>query len=260
MKIKEITNYIESLAPLFLQESYDNAGLIVGNGEQEITGILICLDSVEEVLEEAIQKSCNLVIAHHPIVFRGLKKLNGKNYVERTLIKAIKNDIAIYAAHTNLDNIYEGVNAKICQKIGLINRKILVPKNIDTQIGAGMIAEISEAMPVQDFLSYLKKKMNLKVIRHTGLLNKNIKKVAVCGGSGSFLLAQAIAQKADIFITGDFKYHEFFDADKQIVIADIGHYESEVFTNELFFEMLSPKFPEISIHITKVNTNPIAYF
>lgn len=260
MKIKEITNYLENLAPLSLQESYDNAGLIVGNGEQEITGILICLDSVEEVLEEAIQKSCNLVIAHHPIVFRGLKKLNGKNYVERTLIKAIKNDIAIYAAHTNLDSIYEGVNAKICEKIGLVNREILAPKNNDTQTGAGMIAQIPQTMSAKDFLSYLKKKMNLKVIRHTELLDKDIKKVALCGGSGSFLLPQAIAQKADIFITGDFKYHEFFDADKQIIIADIGHYESEVFTNELFLEILSPKFPEIPIHITKVNTNPISYF
>jgi dinuclear metal center YbgI/SA1388 family protein len=260
MKVKEITKYLESLAPLSLQASYDNAGLIVGNEEQEITGILICLDSVEDVLEEAIQKSCNLVIAHHPIVFRGLKKLNGKNYVERTLIKAIKNDIAIYAAHTNLDSIYAGVNAKICEKIGLINRKILAPNKPDVQTGAGMIAELPQNMVAQEFLAYLKQKMNLNVIRHTNLLDKEIRKVALCGGAGSFLLPQAIAQQADIFITGDFKYHEFFDADKQIIIADIGHYESEIFTNELFLEMLAPQFPTIQIYTSQVNTNPIAYF
>lgn len=260
MKINDITTYLESLAPLSLQESYDNAGLIVGNGEEELKGILICLDSVEEVVEEAIEKSCNLIIAHHPIVFRGLKKFNGKNYVERTIIKAIKNNIAIYAVHTNLDNIYQGVNAKICEKLGLVNRQILAPKKNELQIGAGMIAELPNAISEEAFLVYLKSKMNLKVIRHTKLLTKKVKKVALCGGSGSFLLPQAIAKKADVFITGDFKYHEFFDADKQIMIADIGHYESEIFTNELFFEMLSPKFPEIPLYITQVNTNPIDYF
>lgn len=264
MCIKEVTDYLESIAPPNLQESYDNAGLIVGNPYDEVRGILCCLDSVESIVEEAINLDCNLIVAHHPIVFRGLKKLNGKNYVERTVMKAIKHDIAIFAIHTNLDNVYKnGVNGKIAEKLGLINTEILAPKkdipNEDKEIGSGMIGYLEKPMAEMDFLKYLKTTMEVGCVKYTQLLQKDIHKVAVCGGSGGFLLKNAIAQKADIFITADYKYHEFFDADGQIVIADIGHYESEQYTIELLHDLISQKFPNFATHFTKVNTNPVEY-
>lgn len=345
MKIKTVINYLESIAPPMYQENYDNAGLIVGNAEQSINGVLICLDSTEAVVEEAIAKNCNLIVAHHPIVFKGLKKITGKSYVERVLIKAIQNEIAIYAIHTNLDNVYfSGVNAKIAEKIELINTKILAPKgmlnklfafspihqsellkkqlfeigagvkpelnqhsyatlgvdtsnkhaagkikmeitfpnalrasivnlltkenidydiikteNKDVFIGSGMIGELKKPMEEMTFLKMLKKKMKVTCIRYTQLLDKKIKKVALCGGAGGFLLGKAIQQRADIFITADYKYHEFFDADQKIIIADIGHYESEQFTIELIHKVLSQKFSNFAAHCTEVNTNPVHY-
>ncbi len=345
MKIKDLTNYLESIAPTAHQESYDNAGLIVGDPNTPLKGVVICLDATEEVIEEAMKKKCNLVIAHHPIVFKGLKKLNGKNYVERVIIKAIKNDVAIYAIHTNLDNAYhQGVNAKIAEKIGLINTRILVPKknlkklslvtpivasdtlrgallkagveseqssyasvgvahqngaskaavkievlfqadreravlkaihnhhplasptyniqsveNNNLRVGSGMIGELEVPIHEKPFLKQLKREMEINCIRHTKLSGRKISTVAVCGGSGSFLLPHAKAQGADIFITADYKYHEFFDADNQIVIADIGHYESEQFTIDLLFEIITNKFSNFAARCTKVNTNPIKY-
>ena len=363
MKLKEITDCLESFAPLAYQESYDNAGLICGNSEMEITSAIICLDSTEAVLDEAIDKGCNLVIAHHPIVFSGLKKFNGKNYVERVIIKAIKNNIAIYAAHTNLDNVHNGVNSKIAEKIGLVNCSVLVPQknllkkliafcpkdkaeqvrfalfeagagnignydecsfnsdgigtfragddttpyvgeqgklheedevkietiypaaieskvlnalisahpyeevaydlipltNSYTRIGAGIIGELSSEMLEKDFLGHLKNVMKADGIRYTELRNKKVKKVAICGGSGSFLLADAIKSGADVFVSADFKYHQFFDAEDRIVIADIGHYESEQFTIELFYDILKKKFNTFALHLSKINTNPIKY-
>ncbi|MCP3928795.1 MAG: Nif3-like dinuclear metal center hexameric protein [Bacteroidetes bacterium] len=350
VKIKDVISYLESIAPPAYQESYDNAGLIVGNADAKVKGIVVCLDSVEEVVEEAIQKKCNLIIAHHPIVFSGLKRLTGRNYVERTVIKAIKNDIAIYAIHTNLDNVYhKGVNEKIAQKIGLQNTKVLAPKselkklnayvpatssdslgqllfeagvgntgmgeqlnfsnigvknkngrneaevkmevlfqsalqarvinalennfpenpvryeifpieNSAVTIGSGMLGELQKPMKEETFLKHLKKSMQTTCIRHTQLLGKPVKRVALCGGSGSFLLPAAIARQADIFITGDYKYHDFFDADNKIVIADIGHYESEQFTVELLCEILSEKFRNFAAHYSDVNTNPVHYY
>ena len=263
MKIKEITNYLESIAPLSYQESYDNAGLLTGNPNEEVTGVLLSLDCIETVIEEAISKKCNLVVAHHPIIFGGLKKLIGRNYVERTVIKAIKNDIAIYAIHTNLDNVLNGVNAKIAEKIGLENTKILVLKyNLpqSQEVGSGMIGDLPEPMEASNFLKHLKEKMQVNCIKHTALLGKKIKKIAICGGAGGFLLRNAIAAGADIFITSDYKYHEFFDADSQIVIADIGHYESEQFTKDLLADFLEKQFETLNIHISAVNTNPVNYF
>ncbi len=364
MKIRDITTYLESFAPLALQENYDNAGLIVGDANSEVKGILVCLDSTEEVIEEAIAKNCNLVIAHHPIIFKGLKKINGKNYIERTIIKAIKHDIAIYASHTNLDHAFGGVNFKIAEKLGLQEAKILSPKpetllklvvfvpvdaterllqalhdagagnignyshvsfktegegaftpnewanpsigsanehekvlenrvevivpshlkhqvlaamyrshpyeevafdlialvNTNDRIGAGLIAELSEEYQSLDFLSYLKQKLDLNVIRHTNLLERKIKRIAICGGAGSFLLGEAIRQKADIFITADYKYHEFFDADKQLIIADIGHFESEQFTKELLKDIICKKFTNFAVNLSETPTNPIHYF
>ncbi len=272
----QITSYLESIAPLHFQESYDNSGLLVGDPNTEITGILVSLDTIESVIEEAKAKNCNLIVAHHPIIFRGLKSLTGKNYIERTVIKAIQEGIGIYAIHTNLDNIQDGVNAKISEKIGLINTKILSPKNNifhkdnnnETQkVGSGMIGELSEAISAQAFLAKLKSKMNLPLIKHTRLENfinkktdKKIKKIAVCGGAGSSLLPEAIKQKADFFITGDYKYHEFFDAEDKIVICDIGHYESEVFTKDLLVDFLKEQFSDIKIIACQTNTNPVEYY
>lgn len=364
MKIAEITDYLESLAPLSSQESYDNSGLIVGNKQTEISNALISLDCTEEIVEEAIQKGCNLIISHHPIVFKGLKKLNGKNYVERTVIKAIKNDIAIYAIHTNLDNYRFGVNARIAELLGIKNPSILspgqqklnklvvyvpflqieavrnamfeagagkignyencsfssegqgtfkggentnpfvgsagqlhteaerkleviVPSHIVKQVvksmikahpyeevaydifplvnehkyeGSGMYGELETAMNEVDFLSKIKEVFKCGSIRHTNLLNRPIKRVAWCGGSGSFLLNNAKSCGADIFITGDFKYHEFFDAENQIVIADIGHYESEQFTIPLLVDLIRKKIPTFAPCLTEINTNPVNYF
>jgi len=364
MKIKDITNCLESIAPLSLQESYDNAGLIVGDPQQEVTGVVVCLDSIEAVIDEAIAKKCNLVVAHHPIVFNGLKQLNGKNYVERVVLKAIKNDIAIYAIHTNLDNVFwQGVNSKIAEKLQLHTTKILAPKkgllnklvvfcpfkkveavkkalfaagagnigdydecsfstpgkgtfrgdestnpyvgekgqqhseeeerieviypsykekgilramveahpyeevaydcyqlkNSWQDVGSGLVGELVKPMDEKEFLSFLKTQMKTDCIRYTALRDKPIQKVALCGGAGSFLLQAAKGAGADVFITGDFKYHEFFDADGQLIVADIGHYESEQYTIELIAGLIKDKFANFAVHLTGIYTNPIKY-
>jgi len=260
MKIREVLEYLESIAPLSLQEHYDNAGLLCGSREHTLTDVLVCLDSTEAVVDEAISKGCNLIIAHHPILFSGIKSLTGHSYIERTLIKAIKNDISIYAIHTNLDNVYEhGVNQKIAQKLGLEQTRILKPVEYDTEIGAGIIGKMPESWKTMDFLHHLKKTMRVSSLKYTPILKENIQIVALCGGSGSFLLEDAIAQNADIFISSDYKYHQFFDSNSEIVIADIGHYESEFFTIELIKELLSKKFTKFAAHCTEVNTNPINY-
>ncbi|MBT8196226.1 MAG: Nif3-like dinuclear metal center hexameric protein [Bacteroidia bacterium] len=364
MLLKELISHLETIAPPALQESYDNSGLIVGSVNKEINAALIALDCIESTIDEAIEKKCDVVVAHHPIVFSGLKRFNGSNYVERTIIKAIKNDIAIYAIHTNLDNVVTGVNAKICEKLQLVNTKILSPKKnefkklvvfvpseakdnvlsalfsngagvignyaecsfqsngtgtytpdsnsnpyqgeagkreqadeirietiipvhaqsqiigamqnahpyeevafdvypveaVSQHIGSGMIGDLENEMDPKDFLAHLKNHMKTSSIRHTNLPDKKIKTVAVCGGSGSFLLNAAKGQKADIFITSDFKYHQFFDAENEIVIADIGHYESEQFTIELLYESIMEKFPKFATHIIGHSTNPVNYF
>ncbi len=363
MTIREIISYLESVAPPAYQESYDNAGLIIGDQDAAITSALITLDVTESVIDEAIETKCELIIAHHPILFKGIKRLNGNSYVERCIIKAIKNDIAIYAAHTNLDSITGGVNTKICEKIGLTNLGILAPakeqlvklvtfipedhlgkvrdalfeagageigkydkcsfssqgtgtfrggeesnpylgvpgefhfekearfetifpkylknkiinallkthpyeevaydiyplENSFQEVGAGMIGELPGAEHEIDFLTRLLDIFECKSIRHTYLLGRQIKKVAVCGGSGSFLLPAAITAGADIFVTSDIKYHEFFEAEEKIIVADIGHYESEQFTKELFYEILIKKFPNFALRLSEVKTNPVLY-
>jgi len=362
--IKDVVTYLESIAPLSLQESYDNAGLIAGDFSSEVKGVLVSLDCTEDIISEAIDHKCNLVISHHPIVFQGLKKLNGRSYVERTVIKAIRNNIAIYAIHTNLDNVLDGVNRKIGEKLGLTNLKILSPKknqlrklvtfcpdefaekvrsslfkagcgqignydecsynvqgtgtfralegakpfvgekgirhsepetrieavfqvqlesqiikallsshpyetvaydiysleNYNYEIGSGMIGELKQEMGEEEFLQKLKSAMNTVCIRHTPLLDKKVKKVAICGGSGSFLLEDAIKSGAEFFVTSDYKYHQFFDADKKIVIADIGHYESEQFTSELLKELLVRNFSTFAVRLTELVTNPVQYY
>jgi len=364
MKIGDLVSAIEVFAAPELQEDYDNAGLITGNSLWECSGALCTLDVTVDVINEAKGNNCNLIVAHHPIIFRGLKRINGRSYVEQVIVEAIKNDIAIYAAHTNLDNVVLGVNGVIAKKLNLKSTTILQPKNkmlrrlitfapldkaehvrqavfaagaghigkysecsfnsegsgtfkaeqgadpyvgeegkqhqekeikieivypfyLETQVvkalinnhpyeevaydiftmdnvhfgmGAGVIGELETAVEEQTFLQLLKDKFNARGIRHTALLGKPIKKVAICGGSGSFLIKAAIRQKADIYITADMKYHEFFDAEALVILADIGHYESEQFTIELFHDLLVEKFPTFAVLKTGVNTNPVRYF
>lgn len=264
MILQEVIDFLEQIAPFRYQEGYDNAGLITGHPEMTVQGIMVSLDATEAVVDEAIANNCNVVVSHHPIVFRGLKKINGTNYVERTIIKAIKNDIALLAIHTNLDNVLEhGVSSKIAQKIGLTEVKILSPKlDIDPTgiVGSGVIGTLNSQLAEHELLLHVKNVMEVNCIRHTELLGKPVKKIAICGGSGSFLLETAKKQGADVFISADFKYHEFFDADQRIVIMDIGHYESEHFTIDLLFELFSNKFRNFALHFTKVNTNPIKYY
>lgn len=363
MVVSEITKYLESIAPLGSQESYDNSGLIVGNPNQEVSGILVSLDCTEEVVDEAISLGVNLIISHHPIVFKGLKKITGKNYVERTVVKAIKNDIALYAIHTNLDNYKQGVNAEIGRRLGLKHLRVLAPKNdalvkvavfcpldavtkvsqamfaagageigeyaecafevegtghftpseaaqptigkanqresvaekrievlcskhllsnviramksvhpyeevahdiypllnANQDEGAGMIGELENEVSVKEYLTSVKETFNCGVIKYTKSSKQTIKKVAFCGGSGAFLIYQAKAQGADLYITGDVKYHEFFDGEDQLIIADIGHYESEQFTMNLLNVILTKNFTTFAVHLSKVNTNPINY-
>ena len=261
MKIKEITSYLEEIAPISYQENYDNCGLIVGDENAVVKMALITLDCTEAIVDEAIEKGCNLVISHHPIIFTGIKKLNGSNYIQRTIIKAIKNNIAIYAIHTNLDNVYNGVSSKIADRLGLKNCKILAPKDKQNNlnIGFGMIGELTKSIESKVFLESLKAVMKTNCVRHTPLVKRAIKKVAVCGGSGSSLLSNAKALGADIYISADFKYHEFFDAENDLIIADIGHYESEQFTKDLIYDLLTKNFAKFAVRLSTVNTNPIKY-
>lgn len=363
MKISDLTSYLQTVAPLSLQEEYDNAGLLLGNPYWECTGVLCTLDVTEEIINEAVIKKCNCIVAHHPLIFRGLKRITGSNHVEKTVIAAIKNNIAVYAAHTNLDNVIIGVNGKIADKLGLANRKVLEPKmsllqklytfvppadldkvrdalfaagagdisqysecsfthpgtgtfkpgvgtdpysgtvgvrqhenevklevilpsykkntvlqalfqshpyeevafdlvnlaNEHTGTGSGIIGDIE---PVEDhaFLNVLYTQFNNGAIRHTAAKGRRISRVAVCGGAGSFLIAKALSAGADAFITGDIKYHEFFGAEGRMLLCDIGHYESEQFTTDLFIELLLHKFPTFAVLKSEVRTNPVHYF
>lgn len=363
MRIIEVISFLESWAPPSYQESYDNSGLLTGDTDWEVTGVLCALDCIESVIDEAIEKKCNLVIAHHPIIFSGLKQIRGKNYIERTIIKAIKKDVAIYSIHTNLDNVRTGVNDKIADKIGIKNRQILIPKtdvlsklevycpddevdklrhslfeagvgnfsnysncsfiiqgegtfkpnenanpsigkkgeehrgreskvevvfptylkydviatmkknhsyeevayqvfnlkNENQNVGSGLFGELDNEMRSLEFLQYLKERMELKMIRHTKLVHDRIRKVSIVGGSGSFALPYAIRHGADILISADFKYHQFFDAEDDIIIADIGHYESEQFTSQLLVDRLTENFPNFAVLLTDINTNPVQY-
>jgi dinuclear metal center YbgI/SA1388 family protein len=260
MYIADITSILEAIAPPHLQESYDNSGLIVGRPDTEVTGILFSLDATPEVIEEAIAKGCNLVVSHHPIVFRGLKRFNEANYVERSVMAAIRHGVALYAIHTNLDNVlYKGVNTKIAEHLGLQDLKILAPKAGSTDTGSGVVGFLSVEMSDLAFLQQLKQTMQAGCVRHTALLGRPVRKIAVCGGAGSFLLPEARRAGADVFVTADYKYHEFFDAEGDIIIADIGHYESEQYTIQLLFDIIWEKYPTFALHLTGVRTNPVFY-
>lgn len=262
LKVGDFYRLIHGIAPFYLQESYDNSGLLTGKLDDQVHGVIVSLDMTEEVLEEAIRMDCNLVIAHHPIIFRGLKRINGTNYVERTIIKAIKHNIALLAVHTNLDNILtQGVNQKIAEKLNLKEIRILIPKEKgQTDIGTGCIGVLPNSLSSQQFLIYLKEKMGLNCIRYSGNLDKTIRQVALCGGAGSSFLPNAIEAGAEAYVSADFKYHEFFDAEDHLLLADIGHYESEVYTIDLLFDILVENFPNFAIRKTSIHTNPIKYF
>lgn len=361
---KDITGYLEAKAPLNYQEGYDNAGLLTGHGRELVSGVLVTLDITEAVLYEASQKGCNMVVAHHPLIFKGLKSVNGKNYVERTLIHAIKHDMVLYAAHTNLDAVSDGVSKSICDRLGLVNRRVLQPRtqqllklttfvpvdhieqvsqalfhagagsignythcgftvqgegtfmpqdganpyigvhnqlervaeirlevmlpthlkravlqalhhahpyeevayylqvleNANQELGFGMVGELEQPIQAMDFLHLLKDRMRTGCVRHTELCRPVVQKIAVCGGSGSSLLSLAKGVNADVYVTGDFKYHEFFDAEGEIIIADIGHFESEQFTIALLSEWLQQAFPTLKVLQSEVRTNPVYYF
>ncbi len=264
MKVIELLDYLNQWAPLQYQESYDNSGHLVGNEQDQIESVLVSLDVTEDVIDEAITLDANVIVSHHPIIFSGLKSLTGKNYVQRIVQKAIKNNINLIAIHTNLDNVYyNGVNTYLAGILNLKNVCILKSKSEFSdegqEIGSGAIGLLPESMDEEQFLIKMKSHLKLKTIKHTNFLNKKIKKVALCGGSGRFLLSEAIKQGAELFISSDFKYHEFFDADNQIVIADIGHFESEQHTIKMIHEILTNKFNNFATHYTKMNTNPVNY-
>lgn len=365
MQIDSILSFLESIAPPAYQEGYDNAGLITGSRDWECRGVLTTLDATEAVVEEAIAKNCNLIVAHHPIVFGGLKKINGQHYVERTVIAAIKHDIAIYAIHTNLDNVVgAGVNGRMAARLGLVNCSALLPKegmlqklicfvpfshlepvrnaifeagagvignysevsfstegtgtfkggkdakpfvgavgqlhqepearlevilpvvnsqrvvramigahpyeevaydlvnlaNTHPGIGSGLVGELPEPVEEEVFLKIIKDAFQASVIRHTRLTGGRVKKVALCGGAGSFLISNALSSGANFYITSDVKYHEFFDANDRLVIADIGHFESEQFTSDLLFEVLREKYLNFAVLKSDAKTNPVKYY
>lgn len=364
MKISEIISSLEQWASPTLQESYDNCGLLTGSASWACTGIICTLDATEAVVREAIEKKSNLIVAHHPIIFGGLKKITGATYIERTVIAAIKNDIAIYAIHTNLDNVLHGVNGRMADKLGLTNRQVLLPKqkqlkklytfvpqthlaavrealfaagaghigdydecsftaegtgtfrasaesnpflgerekrhyepeskiemifpawlhsrivsalvkahpyeevafdiisldNAFQQTGSGLVGNLPEEMTETAFLDLLKPAFGVKLIRHTPLTGQKVKRVALCGGAGSFLVSNALHENAQFFVTADMKYHQFFDAEDRMVIADIGHFESEQFTTDLIFEHLTGKFPNFAVQKTATVTNPVQYY
>ncbi|MBR6456588.1 MAG: Nif3-like dinuclear metal center hexameric protein, partial [Prevotella sp.] len=242
IKIRQVMDALERFAPLPLQESYDNAGLQVGLTEAEISGVLLCLDVTEAVVDEAVGKGCNLIVAHHPLIFRKLAHIGGENYVERAVMKAIKNDVAIVAAHTNLDNAEGGVNFKMAEKIGLERLESLQGPVVDGK-WSGVVGELPEPMSAEDFIDLLKRSFDVKSLRTNELLNRKIRRVALCGGSGSFMLGDAIRAKADAFVTGEMGYHEFFGHEQTIQICVVGHYESEQFTTEIFRDIIAREYP-----------------
>lgn len=363
MKIKEIINFIENFAPIFLQEEYDNCGLTIGDSNIKVKKTLICLDVTLEVIEEAKQNNCNLIISHHPVIFKEIQKINNNNLTDKIITSAIKHNICLYALHTNLDNIIKGVNSMICRKLKINDKKILLHKkntlkkiitfcpskytnkiqkalslvgagmigdydscsftssgtgsfrplrnstpfagekgeihnekedrlemmftknkekeiikilnkthpyeevayyiqeceNINKDFGSGMIGELDQEINTKDFMEFVKKIMKSKCLRHTEIINKKIKKIAVCGGSGGFLIEEAIKQKADMFITGEIKYHDYFKANNKIILVDIGHFESERYTTNLIYQVIKKNFSKLAILKSNIDTNPIRY-
>ena len=260
MYIKEIISLIEAYAPLKLQASFDNSGLLCGDPERVLTSILLCIDVTEEVVKEAIDKGHNLIISHHPLIFSGLKHITPATYVERCVIDAIKHDITIYAAHTNMDVVSNGVSGRMADKLDLYHRQILQPEGdpMDGN-GFGIIGELQQPVESMAFLQQVKEIFRCDRLRYTTPHTPFIQRVAVCGGAGASFFKQTLARQADIYISGDFKYHDFFLTENRIMIADIGHYESEQFTKEIFYEILTKKISKFAVQFSEINTNPIKY-
>ncbi len=260
MIINEIIQYLESIAPPEYQESYDNSGLMVGDLERNCTGIIVCLDCTENTIREAGINNCNLIISHHPLIFRPVRRVTPENMTGRSVIAAVRADITIYSMHTNLDNVVSGVNSKIADKIGLVNRKVLIPKVNNASVGSGIIGDLRNPISEEQFLKNLKGLFLTNVIRFSSLRGKSVSRIAVCGGAGSFLIPNALQEKADIFITADVRYHDFFEGENKMVIADIGHFESEQFTVDLLHEVIVKKFPNFAVLKSGTISNPVNYY
>ena len=251
---------LEQFAPLPLQESWDNAGLQVGLTEAEVSGALLCLDVNERIVDEAIAKGCNLIVSHHPLLFRGLKQISGANYVQRTVIKAIKHDIVVVSMHTNMDNAMNGVNWKIAEHLGLKETAFFASKYVeDIECGSGVIGQLPEAMAADDFILLVKKQFDVDCAMCNEVLRRPISKVAICGGAGDFLLDDAVSQGADAFITGEMHYHQYFGYEQRIQICVIGHYQSEQFTSEIFRDIIQRECPGVRTEMAETCTNPIYY-
>ena len=260
MKIKEVIDALERFAPLPLQEGYDNAGLQVGLTETEVSGALLCLDVTESIVDEALEKRCNLIVSHHPLLFHAIKTLSDINYVQRTVMKAIENHVTVVSMHTNLDNAQGGVNFKMAEKIGLEDVRFFDEKIVDDiTSGNGVIGVLPTEMDSMAFIDKVKKVFGVECAQCNQLLHRKISKVALCGGAGSFLLDDAIKANADAFITGEMHYHDFFGHEQEIQIAVLGHYQTEQFTNEILYSILREAFPLLSLYMTETNTNPIKY-
>ena len=258
MLIQEVIDIIESFAPLRLQADFDNSGLTCGDASREVTSALLCLDVTEEVIREAIGLGANLVISHHPLLFRGIKQVTPATRVERALLLAIRHDVALYAAHTNLDVVAKGVSDRVADKLRLSRREILHPEG-DPSRGYGIVGELEVPVESRAFLASLKETFHCPVLRHTFIHVPFIRRVAVCGGSGASFIGAALARKADLYLSGDFKYHDFFLAEDRLIIADVGHHESEQFTREIFHELLTDKITTFAVRFSETNTNPVNY-
>ena len=260
MKIKEVIDALERFAPLPLQEGYDNAGLQVGLTETEVSGALLCLDVTESIVDEALEKRCNLIVSHHPLLFHAIKTLSDINYVQRTVMKAIENHVTVVSMHTNLDNAQGGVNFKMAEKIGLEDVRFFDEKIVDDiTSGNGVIGVLPTEMDSMAFIDKVKKVFGVECAQCNQLLHRKISKVALCGGAGSFLLDDAIKTGADAFITGEMHYHDFFGHEQEIQIAVLGHYQTEQYTNDILYSILREAFPLLSLYMTETNTNPIKY-
>lgn len=261
MIVNDILNCITEIAPLKWQEHYDNAGVQVGDLQADVHKALICLDITEEIVDEAVAKNCDLIVSHHPLIFHGLKHITPETYIERAVTKALKHDITMLSMHTNLDNSYLGVSRVLAERLGLTNLHLLLPSEDDPEIcGAGMVGELHDSMGEVDFLSLVATTIGSPCLKHSVLTGKMIKKVALCGGSGTPFMSDALRQKADAYLTADIKYHDFFTAEGNILLVDGGHFETEQFTKELIRDVILKKFPTFAVEIADTNTNAVRYF
>ena len=257
IKVRDIAEIIETFAPKSLQESYDNAGLQVGDPEMGLTAVLLCLDVNEDVLKEAKERECNMIVSHHPLIFRGLKQLIGADYTQRLVIEAIKENIAIYSAHTNLDSVWDGVSHELARKLSVKDLEVLEPQPLNPKVGLGVVGNI-KPLPKIEFLRKVKETFNVAALKYSAQSpTLVVRRVAVCGGAGASLISSAIKVKADILVTGDVKYHDFTSFGDEIIIADIGHYESELCSRDILSRVIRENFPELPLYLSDYESNPI---